>query len=79
MSLNCTAISLARMRERFSGAQIEGHAGPAPVFHEAFERDIGFSRGIRIALCSHADSRGRAHHGPCLRLYWARTVNCSTS
>src|SRR6185295_19452104 len=36
------------MRKRFPGAQIEGHAGPAPIFHEAFERDKGFRRGIRM-------------------------------
>ena len=34
------------MRECFPGAQIEGHAVPAPVFHETFECDIGFGFGI---------------------------------
>src|SRR6266849_4297711 len=32
--------------EAFAGAQIEGHAGPAPVVDEAAQRDKGF--GVRI-------------------------------
>ena len=46
----------APLGKRLAGAQIERHAGPAPIVDHQLHRDVGFGRGVRARRRARADT-----------------------
>ena len=65
-------------RQALAGAQVERHAGPAPVLHLGAQRDEGLGAAVRAAPCLPRGSPAPRLPSTLPARYWPRTTSRAT-